>query len=116
MAYVNAHGTGTQQNDPIETSALHRVFGPHADTLMISSTKSMTGHAIAASGGLEAIATALTISEGQVHPTINLDNPDPECDLDYVPHVAREVPICTTMTNSFGFGGHNATLILRALD
>jgi 3-oxoacyl-[acyl-carrier-protein] synthase II len=115
VGYVNAHGTGTEQNDPLETSALRRVFGPHADSLLVSSTKSMCGHAIAASGGLEAIATALTIDTGRVHPTINLDNPDPACDLDYVPWTSREAPVEAALSCSYGFGGHNAALLMRAV-
>ena len=114
--YVNAHGTATSVGDLAETKALKRVFGERAYKLPISSTKSVTGHLLGAGGAVEAIACLCATRDNIAPPTINLDNPDPECDLDYVPNVAREVPIRTTMTNSFGFGGHNATLILRALD
>lgn len=114
--YVNAHGTATSVGDLAETKALKRVFGDRAYKLPISSTKSVTGHLLGAGGAVEAIACLCATRDNIAPPTINLDNPDPECDLDYVPNVAREVPIRTTMTNSFGFGGHNATLILRALD
>jgi 3-oxoacyl-[acyl-carrier-protein] synthase II len=114
--YVNAHGTATSVGDLAETKALKRVFGDRAYTLPISSTKSVTGHLLGAGGAVEAIACLCAMRDNIVPPTINLDNPDPECDLDYVPNVAREVPIRTAMTNSFGFGGHNATLILRSLD
>lgn len=115
VTYINAHGTGTEQNDPLETAALRRVFGSHADDLMVTGTKSMTGHAIAASGGLEAIATALTLDTGRVHPTINLDNPDPACDLDYVPWKSREARVEAALSCSYGFGGHNAALLMRAV-
>ena len=114
--YVNAHGTATFVGDIAETKALKRVFGDRAYKLPISSTKSVTGHLLGAGGAVEAIACLCATRDNIAPPTINLDNPDPECDLDYVPNVAREVPIRTTMTNSFGFGGHNATLILRSLD
>ena len=114
--YVNAHGTGTSLGDLAETKALKRVFGDRAYKLPTSSTKSVTGHLLGAGGAVEAIACLCATRDNVAPPTINLDNPDPECDLDYVPNIAREIPIRTTMTNSFGFGGHNATLILRALD
>ncbi len=112
--YINAHGTATTVGDPAETRALKRVFGEHAYKLAISSTKSVTGHLLGAGGAVEAIACLYAIREGVAPPTANLDNPDPECDLDYVPKQARELPIRIAMTNSFGFGGHNATLIMRA--
>ena len=114
--YVNAHGTSTAPGDLAETKALKRVFGDRAYKLPISSTKSVTGHLLGAGGAVESIACLCAMRDNIAPPTINLENPDPECDLDYVPNVAREAPIRTTMTNSFGFGGHNATLILRALD
>jgi len=114
--YVNAHGTATPVGDSAETKALKRVFGARAYKLPTSSTKSVTGHLLGAGGAVEAIACLCAMRDSIAPPTTNLDTPDPECDLDYVPNVAREVPIRTTMTNSFGFGGHNATLILRALD
>lgn len=110
--YVNAHGSGTPLNDPLETAAIKKVFGQHARQLCISSTKSMIGHPMGASGTLEAIACIKTIATGVVHPTINLDNPDPACDLDYVPHTAREKNVRVTLSNSFGLGGQNACLVL----
>ena len=113
--YVNAHGTSTPLNDPIETKAIKAAFGDHARKLMISSTKSMTGHCVGAAGGLEAIATVLAIRDQFVPPTINLDNPDPECDLDYVPHTGRSVPVRAAMKDSLGFGGQNAVVIFRKL-
>src|SRR5262249_17322498 len=111
--YVNAHGTSTVPNDRIETRVLKEVFGSHAGTLAVSSTKSMTGHAVGASGAIEAAATALTLVSGVIAPTINLENPDPECDLDYVPNVARRRLVRTAITTSYGFGGHNGALLLR---
>ena len=113
IEYVNAHGTSTELGDAAETKAVKQVFGPHAGRLAISSTKSMTGHLLGASGGVELIACALTIRHGVVHPTINLDNADPECDLDYVPHTARAARVDTAMVNAFGFGGQNAVAIFR---
>jgi 3-oxoacyl-[acyl-carrier-protein] synthase II len=114
--YVNAHGTSTPPNDRAETAAIKTVFGERAHELPISSTKSMTGHMLGAGGGVEAIACVRALEEGVVPPTINYENPDPECDLDYVPNTARELAIHTAMSNSFGFGGHNATIILRRWD
>jgi len=111
--YVNAHGTSTPYNDKLETLALKNCFGDHAYKLVISSTKSMTGHLLGGAGGLEAGITALAVQEGVVPPTINLDNPDPECDLDYVPHTKREMSIQYALSNSFGFGGTNATLLFK---
>jgi 3-oxoacyl-[acyl-carrier-protein] synthase II len=111
--YINAHGTSTSVNDSIETLAIKRTFGDAAYQVPVSSTKSMMGHLIAAAGSVEAIVCLLTIRDGVVPPTINLDNPDPECDLDYVPHVARRKTVDVTLSNSFGFGGQNITLILR---
>jgi len=111
--YINAHGTATRLNDPIETRAIKKAFGKRAFQIPISSTKSMIGHLIGAAGGVEAIATALTIRDGKVHPTINYEFPDPECDLDYVPNKRREVPVKIAMSNSLGFGGFNSVLILR---
>ncbi|GBD36189.1 3-oxoacyl-[acyl-carrier-protein] synthase 2 [bacterium HR36] len=112
IQYINAHGTSTPLGDAVETKAIKAVFGDHAYRLAISSTKSMLGHTLGASGGIELIATALSIKHGVVHPTINYENPDPECDLDYVPNVAREMPVRYAMSNSFGFGGHNACIVL----
>ncbi|MBF0109557.1 MAG: beta-ketoacyl-ACP synthase II [Magnetococcales bacterium] len=114
VGYINAHGTSTPLGDVVETTAMKMVFGPErAKKLMISSTKSMTGHLLGAAGGVEAIFTALALHHKQVPPTINLDNPDPECDLDYVPHTARDVDLEFALTNSFGFGGTNSSLLLK---
>ena len=110
--YINAHGTSTQLNDIYETMAIKSVFKEEALSIPVSSTKSMTGHLLGGAGGVETVFTALTIFEGVLPPTINLDNPDEECDLDYVPNVARKANVKMAMTNSFGFGGTNATLIL----
>ena len=114
IEYINAHGTSTQPNDREETAAIKRVFGEHAHTLMVSSTKSMTGHLLGAAGALEAIACLLAMRDGCVPPTINYETPDPALDLDYVPNQARAKPIRAALSNSMGFGGHNASLIFRA--
>ncbi len=115
--YINAHGTSTELNDKGETMAIKKALGEeHARKIMISSTKSMTGHCLGAAGGVESIACALTIQRGVIPPTINLENPDPNCDLDYVPNVAREKKVRTVLNNSLGFGGHNATLCFRAFE
>lgn len=111
--YINAHGTSTPLNDKIETLAIKEVFGNHAKKVAISATKSMTGHVLGATGALETIACALAMQSGIIPPTINYEEPDPECDLDYVPNTARRARIQTSMSNSFGFGGHNAVLVLR---
>lgn len=111
--YINAHGTSTQLNDDYETSAVKTIFKDKAHSIPMSSTKSMTGHLLGGAGGIETVFTALTIHEGIIPPTINLDNPAEGCDLDYVPHVARKCDVEIAMSNSFGFGGTNATLILR---
>lgn len=111
--YINAHGTSTPINDPIETKAIKQVFGSHAYKLKVSSTKSMTGHCIGAAGGIEAIASVIAIRDGFIPPTINLENPDPECDLDYVPNRALETAVDVVMSDSLGFGGHNGVIILR---
>jgi 3-oxoacyl-[acyl-carrier-protein] synthase II len=116
IQYINAHGTSTQLGDEAETRAIKQVFGPHARKLAISSTKSMVGHLLGASGGVELIACAMSIRTGVVHPTINLDTPDPACDLDYVPNVAREVRVRRALSNSFGFGGHNCCLVIGSLN
>ena len=114
--YVNAHGTSTPFNDRIETLAIKRCFGDHARHLAISSTKSMTGHMLGAAGGLEAGIAALTLRDQLIAPTVNLDNPDPDCDLDYVPHVKRTAAITYALSNSFGFGGTNAALLFKRYD
>ena len=111
--YINAHGTSTPYNDRLETLAIHNCFEDHADKLAISSTKSMTGHLLGGAGGLEAGITALAVRHQIVPPTINLDNPDPECDLDYVPHQSRKMTIRYALSNSFGFGGTNAALLFK---
>lgn len=117
VQYLNAHGTSTPLGDVAETKAVKQVFGEHAKKLMISSTKSLIGHLLGASGGVEAIACALSLRHGVLHPTINLDNQDYEggCDLDYIPHTAREVRVRRVLSNSFGFGGHNCSLALGAV-
>jgi len=113
--YINAHGTSTPLNDKVETFAIKEVFGAHAKKLMVSSTKSVTGHLLGAAGGVEAIACALALKEGIIPPTINYQYPDPECDLDYVPNTARKKAITVAISNSLGFGGHNATIVLRKI-
>jgi 3-oxoacyl-[acyl-carrier-protein] synthase II len=115
VTYINAHGTSTDVGDKAETVAIKRAFGDHAARLMVSSTKSMTGHLLGAAGGVEAIFCVLAIRDGVAPPTINYEFPDPECDLDYVPNEAREAPIDVALSNSFGFGGTNGTLVFRAL-
>ena len=112
--YVNAHATSTPTGDPIESKAINTVFGPHAKRLKISSTKSMTGHLLGAAGAVEAIASVLSITHGAVPPTINLDTPDEECDLDYTPNQPVEMPVTIAANNAFGFGGHNTTSIFQA--
>jgi len=112
--YVNAHGTSTPLNDKFETIALKRMYGDHAYNLAISSTKSMTGHLLGAAGGIEAAFSVLTVKEGVIPPTINIDDPDPECDLNYVPNKAVEQKVDVAMSNSLGFGGHNASLVFKS--
>ncbi|MFC1809053.1 beta-ketoacyl-ACP synthase II [Candidatus Omnitrophota bacterium] len=115
--YINAHGTSTLMNDKTETLVIKKALGEEiARTTMISSTKSMTGHLLGAAGGVEAIACIKAIQEGVIPPTINLNEPDPECDLDYVPNVARESNVKVALSNSFGFGGHNATLVIKSVE
>jgi 3-oxoacyl-(acyl-carrier-protein) synthase len=110
--YINAHGTSTTLNDKSETAAIKTVFGEQAYKVPISSTKSMTGHLMGAAGALEAIVCVKTLQDNVLHPTINYETPDPECDLDYVPNTARTAKVKHAMSNSFGFGGHNATIII----
>jgi len=114
--YINAHGTSTKLNDACETKAIKMVFGKHAYKIPISSTKSMIGHSITAAGAIEAIAVILIMNEGVIHPTINYETPDPECDLDYVPNVARPVQVNVCLNNSFGLGGENCCLILKRVN
>jgi len=111
--YINAHGTGTNANDATETAAIKNLFGEAASKVAVSSTKSMTGHLLGAAGAIEAIVCALTIVKGIIPPTINYGQPDPECDLDYVPNKAREKEVHVALSNTFGFGGHNATIVLK---
>jgi 3-oxoacyl-[acyl-carrier-protein] synthase II len=113
IGYINAHGTSTPQGDIAETDAIKTIFGPHAKAVAVSSTKSMTGHALGAAGAIEAVISVLAIRDQSAPPTINLDNPDPACDLDYVPHTARSMAIQAVLSNSFGFGGTNGTLIFK---
>jgi 3-oxoacyl-[acyl-carrier-protein] synthase II len=111
--YINAHGTATRLNDVGETMAIKQVLGEHAYNVAISSTKSMTGHLLGAAGALEAIISAKVIQTGKIPPTINLDNQDPECDLRYTPHQSVDADVKVVLSNSFGFGGHNACIVLR---
>ncbi|MEM6835626.1 MAG: beta-ketoacyl-ACP synthase II [Cyanobacteria bacterium P01_C01_bin.120] len=113
ISYINAHGTSTPANDPTETQAIKTALGQYAQQIAVSSTKSMTGHLLGGSGGIEGVAAAMTILEDQVPPTINLEQPDEGCDLDYVPNQARQMPVNVTLSNSFGFGGHNVTLVFQ---
>jgi 3-oxoacyl-[acyl-carrier-protein] synthase II len=113
VTYINAHGTSTPANDANETNAIKTALGEHAYKIAVSSTKSMTGHLLGGSGGIEAVATVLAIANAHIPPTINLENPDPECDLDYVAHTSRAQTITVALSNSFGFGGHNVTLAFR---
>jgi len=111
--YINAHGTSTKLNDKVETLAIKKAFGSHAKKVMVSSTKSMTGHLLGAAGGLEFVVCCLAIKDGVVPPTTNYEYPDPDCDLDYVPNTARKTKVDVCLSNSLGFGGHNATLVVR---
>jgi len=116
IQYINAHGTSTGAGDKSETTAIKKTFGDHAYKLAVSSTKSMTGHLLGAAGGVEAVILGLTLQNGVIAPTINLDQPDPECDLDYVPNKPRNADVQVALSNSFGFGGHNATIIMRKFE
>ncbi len=113
IQYVNTHGTSTPVGDKNETAAIKTVFGEHAKRLAVNSTKSMIGHLLGAAGAVESIATVLSVYENKVHPTINLDTPDPECDLDYIPHTAQAREVQAAVSNTFGFGGHNASLLFK---
>ena len=115
VGYINAHGTGTPGNDPTETRAIREVFGPHADKLAVSSTKSLHGHALGAAGALEAVATALALHQGILPPTANYSERDPECDLDYIPNQSRQTQVEAALSNSFAFGGLKAVLAFRAV-
>jgi beta-ketoacyl-acyl-carrier-protein synthase II len=114
--YINAHGTSTPANDATETLAIKRLFGEHAYEIPVSSTKSMIGHPMGAAGAIEAAVCALTLHSGRIHPTVNYDEPDPVCDLDYVPNEARQADVRVTLSNSFGLGGQNACLVLRRME
>ncbi len=111
--YINAHGTSTSMNDAVETKAIKRAFGDHAKNIPVSSTKSMTGHLLGAAGGVEFVALVLSVEQDKIHPTINYDTPDPDCDLDYVPNEARNTKVDVALTNSLGFGGHNTSLVIK---
>jgi 3-oxoacyl-[acyl-carrier-protein] synthase II len=113
ISYINAHGTSTKLNDKVESLAIKKALGDHAKKVMVSSTKSMTGHLLGAAAGIEFVACCLAIKDNIVPPTINYEYPDPECDLDYVPNTARKTPVNCCMSNSLGFGGHNATVVLK---
>jgi 3-oxoacyl-[acyl-carrier-protein] synthase II len=113
IGYINAHGTSTPYNDKFESIAIAKVFGEHAQSVNISSTKSMTGHLLGASGAIEFIASILAIRDGLIPPTINYEDPDPDCPLNYTPNVAQKKSLTFAMSNTFGFGGHNATLIMK---
>ena len=114
IGYINAHATATPTGDPAEVVAIKRVFGPHAYKIPVNATKSMIGHLLGAAGAVEAIATIMTIQEGILHPTINYEHPDPDCDLDCVPNEARRAQVDIALSNSFGFGGQNACLVFRS--
>ena len=116
VTYINAHGTSTPMNDRLETMAIKLVFGSHAQDVAVSSTKSMTGHLLGAAGAVEAMVCTKAIYHSIIPPTINYETPDPECDLDYVPNTAREVKVRAALSNSLGFGGHNATLLFTAYE
>ena len=113
--YINAHGTSTPYNDKFETLAIKKVFGDHARKVPVSSTKSMTGHLLGAAGGIESVICVKTLQTQTIAPTINLEEPDPDCDLDYVPNVARAAKIKTVLSNNLGFGGQNAAVVFRSV-
>ena len=115
VGYINAHGTSTPYNDKFETLAIKDTFGDHAYKLAVSSTKSMTGHLLGAAGGIESVICVKTLQTQIIAPTINLEEPDPDCDLDYVPNVARAATVRTVLSNNLGFGGQNAAVVFRAL-
>jgi 3-oxoacyl-[acyl-carrier-protein] synthase II len=114
--YINAHGTSTYYNDKLETLAIKKVFKEHAHEISISSTKSMTGHLLGAAGGIEAIATVLTVERGIIHPTVNYEFPDEECDLDYTPNKSKIRDVKYALSNSFGFGGHNGSILIKKFE
>ena len=116
ITYINAHGTSTPHNDRLETIAIKTVFGEHAYRIPVVSTKSMIGHLLGAAGAVELVACVLSIRDGKIHPTINLENPDPDCDLDYVPEGSRSIDVKAVVSNSFGFGGHNASLVIKSFE
>jgi len=116
VSYINAHGTSTPYNDKTETEAIKAVFGDHAYKLLVSSTKSMTGHLLGAAGAIEAIITVLTIYTSEVPPTINYEFPDPDCDLNYVPNKALKKEVNVALSNAFGFGGHNVSLLFKKFE
>jgi 3-oxoacyl-(acyl-carrier-protein) synthase len=116
VGYINAHGTSTELNDKLETAAVKQLLGDRANTVPMSSTKSMLGHMLGAAGAVEAVICIKALQEGMLPPTINYEFPDPECDLDYVPNTSRIAQISVAMSNSFGFGGHNATLVFKKVE
>ena len=113
VALVNTHGTSTPPGDKVETAAIKTVFGDHARSLAVNSTKSMIGHLLGAAGAVEAVATVFSVSADKVHPTINQETPDPECDLNYIPNTAKNWEIPAAISNTFGFGGHNASILFK---
>jgi 3-oxoacyl-(acyl-carrier-protein) synthase len=114
VSYISSHGTSTPHNDRLETAAIKTVFGEHAYKVPVNSTKSMVGHLLGAGGALELETAILSIRDGKIHPTVNYEIPDPDCDLDYVPGSARDMEVDTVLSNSFGFGGHNVSIVVKA--